>query len=202
MRPESEYDARVIRRAMRDALRISVVLALVACAKSPRTRCELACRAETDCAEKLELTDADYSECTHSCAALEGDSRAHALVEAHLACVAGARSCEEIMACGQRTPARARGKPLPPLELRRTAAGVRARARQDVEMFVDGGAVGAVAAGEEIDVPRGATRITVRTADAAYTVRIVDRAPAPPRAPPTVRRVVVGPFGAAAEVDP
>ncbi len=187
---------------MRGALwmTVTMTMALVACAKSPRTRCEQACRAETDCAEKLELTDNDYSECAQSCAALEGDSRAHGLVEQHLSCVAGARTCEEILACGQRSPARARGKPRPPLDLERTAAGLRARARQDVEVFVDGGAMGSFAAGQTVDLPRGATRLTLRTGDAVYTVRIAD--PAPPRAAPSVRRVVIGPFGAAAEVDP
>ncbi|HKA88328.1 MAG TPA: hypothetical protein VKE22_11725 [Haliangiales bacterium] len=194
----------MIRRAMRGApLTMAVMttmLALAACAKSPRTRCELACRAEAECAEKLELTDNDYSECAQSCAALEGDSRAHALVEQHLQCVAAARSCEEILACAQRTPARTRGKPRSPLDVERTATGLRARARRDVEVFADGGALGAFAAGQELDVPRGTTRLVVRTGDAVYTVRIAE--PAPPRAAPAVRRVVLGPFGAAAEVDP
>jgi len=179
---------------------VLLVILVVACAKSPRTRCEVACRAETDCAEKLELTDNDYSECAQTCAALEGETRAHKLVEAHLACVANAGSCEAILACGQRYPGRAH-KPRPPIDIRRTAAGLRARARRDVDVSVDGAGARRMVRGDEIDLPRGATRLVLRTADATVTVRL-DGEPPAPRAQPAIRRIVVGPFGAAAEVDP
>jgi hypothetical protein len=187
---------------MTSPMRWVLLVLLFACAKSPRTRCEVACRAETDCAEKLELTDNDYSECAQSCAALEGDSRAHNLVETHLACVANAGSCEEILACGQRYPGPGHAhKPQPPIDIRRGAGGLRARARQDVDVSVDGAGARRLLGGEEIDLPRGATRLVLHTKDAKVTVRLA-ATPPPSRSQPIIRRIVVGPFGAAAEVDP
>jgi hypothetical protein len=187
---------------MSSPMRWVLLVLLIACAKSPRTRCEVACRAETDCAEKLELTDNDYSECAQSCAALEGDTRARNLVETHLACVANAGSCEEILACGQRYPGPGRAhKPRSPIDLERTAAGLRARARRDVDLSVDGAGARRLGRGDEIDLPRGATRLVLHTADTTVTVRL-DATPAAPRPQPVIRRIVVGPFGAAAEVDP
>ena len=63
------------------------------------TRCANVCRAEADCAEKLEVTDNDYAGCMESCTELERDPKLAKLVEEHIRCVAAAETCAAKLDC-------------------------------------------------------------------------------------------------------
>jgi hypothetical protein len=63
------------------------------------TRCANVCRAEADCAEKLEITDNDSAGCMESCNELERDPKLAKLVEEHIKCVAAAATCAAKLDC-------------------------------------------------------------------------------------------------------
>jgi hypothetical protein len=74
-------------------------LLLIGCSHSVRTRCERVCRAEQECADKLDVSDNDYAECVETCTALERDPHTQKIVEAHIRCVTGAETCDLAMEC-------------------------------------------------------------------------------------------------------
>ena len=76
-----------------------VLLLLCGCVRGAGTRCETVCRREADCADKLELPDADFGACLEACNELERDSLTVRAVEAHLRCVGAAESCAQVMEC-------------------------------------------------------------------------------------------------------
>lgn len=75
------------------------LMALVGCQGASGTRCDRLCRAEADCAEKLDLPDVDRVSCVESCNELERDPRTAVLVEEHARCVAHAKECVGILDC-------------------------------------------------------------------------------------------------------
>ena len=81
-------------------MRWLALIAVLGCVKNPAgTRCEMVCRAEAQCAERLELTDVSYATCVESCTELERDGNAAKLVDEHIRCVADAASCAAMMEC-------------------------------------------------------------------------------------------------------
>ena len=71
-----------------------------ACARSPGgTRCEVVCRAEARCAERLELTDVSYAACVDACTDLERGEATAKLVDEHVRCVNEAPDCAAAMEC-------------------------------------------------------------------------------------------------------
>jgi hypothetical protein len=81
-----------------------LALVLCLCAGCVRgaagTRCERLCRAEAECAEKLELLDNDFVGCMESCTELARDPKTAKLVDDHIRCVAAAAgTCAAAMEC-------------------------------------------------------------------------------------------------------
>lgn len=71
-----------------------------ACVKNPGgTRCEMVCRTEAQCAERLELSDVSYASCVAACTELDRASSTARQVDAHIRCVAEASGCAAIMDC-------------------------------------------------------------------------------------------------------
>jgi hypothetical protein len=83
--------------------RISLILLMLAAAcTEPRSkRCTDVCAREAACHDELEREENfDEGECLDACVALERDSEARVLVEAHAECVAAAGdSCEAVVSC-------------------------------------------------------------------------------------------------------
>jgi hypothetical protein len=70
------------------------------CLRNPAgSRCEVVCRAEAQCAERLELTDVSYTQCVQGCSELEHDDVTAKLVAEHARCVLEAPSCAQAMEC-------------------------------------------------------------------------------------------------------
>ena len=76
-----------------------LLLLLAGCVRSAGTRCEMVCRREADCADKLELPGGDLGACVEACHELEREAVTARQVEAHVRCVGAADSCEAVMAC-------------------------------------------------------------------------------------------------------
>ena len=77
-----------------------VPVVLLACVKNPAgTRCEMVCKTEAQCAERLELTDVSYASCVAACTELERASSTAHQVDEHIKCVAEAETCAAIVDC-------------------------------------------------------------------------------------------------------
>jgi hypothetical protein len=77
---------------------LGLVLLLAGCGRGAGTRCERICRAESDCAEKLQL-DGDTNGCIEACSALERDPATLRLVDEHARCVLSAPTCDAMLDC-------------------------------------------------------------------------------------------------------
>ena len=85
---------------MRWILVAFVAVVFGACVKNPAgTRCEMVCRTEAQCAERLELSDVSYASCVAACTELERTSSTARQVDEHIRCVAEASGCAAIMDC-------------------------------------------------------------------------------------------------------
>jgi hypothetical protein len=76
-----------------------LLLLAVGCTRGAGTRCERVCRAEADCADKLEVADHDLGACVDACAELERAAATQRLVEAHIRCVNSAPTCAAVLDC-------------------------------------------------------------------------------------------------------
>ncbi len=70
-----------------------------ACRGTSGTRCDRVCRAEQDCAERLELPDPDRTGCVEACGELEREARTAHLVDEHIRCVSAATTCQALLDC-------------------------------------------------------------------------------------------------------
>jgi len=78
---------------------VVLLVLLAACTRGAGTRCERVCRAEADCADKLEVADHDLSGCIDACAELERGAATQRLVEEHIRCVNAAPTCAAVLEC-------------------------------------------------------------------------------------------------------
>ena len=78
---------------------VALLVLLAACTRGAGTRCERVCRAEADCADKLEVADHDLSGCIDACADLERGGATQRLVEEHIRCVNAAPTCAAVLEC-------------------------------------------------------------------------------------------------------
>lgn len=82
---------------------VAALCALVATAcTAPKSEvCRKVCAREAECVETGNADEAsfDESECVAACAALEHDPETRQIVVEHAACVAGKRSCSEVLSC-------------------------------------------------------------------------------------------------------
>jgi hypothetical protein len=90
---------RRLQRLLLAVLLAAVATGAAACRSGTGTRCERVCRAETECAEELEIPDVELSGCIEACGELERDPRTQPLVDDHVRCVARAKGCAELLAC-------------------------------------------------------------------------------------------------------
>jgi hypothetical protein len=84
---------------MRLLCALALALVLSGCVRAAGTRCERVCRMEAECVEKLQALDYATAGCVEACAELERDPATQRLVEEHMRCVIGARTCAEVLAC-------------------------------------------------------------------------------------------------------
>jgi hypothetical protein len=75
-----------------------VALALAGCGRGVGTRCERLCRAEAECAERLQQEN-DTNGCIEACAELERDPARSRLLDDHTRCVNRATTCQEKLDC-------------------------------------------------------------------------------------------------------
>lgn len=87
---------------MRLAL-LAFLVTVAGCSSSPSEECKQVCRREAECADEMNDPNLkiDQDECTTVCTALQRDPEGRQIVDEHVACVAAAGSCEDVLACSR-----------------------------------------------------------------------------------------------------